>query len=265
MCRKHLGSLFGSGLGVARAAFRWLHGADGIVHYRATEAFERPFCGRCGSTVPAVSHDEGYWHVPAGLLPDDLDARPRSHIFFASRSPLTEIGDALPKHAGYPPGIALPPAAPALAPATQAAVAGSCLCGAVAFAASQSPRRLLNCHCSLCRRKSAAAFGSTLQVPQEAFHFVQGTERIAHYAPSAPRRYATDHCSNCGSPVPSASAGAFVGLPAGTIDTPLPPLPAAHFYVGSKAAWYEIGDAWPRFDARPPPERLTELLQPSRL
>ena len=41
MCRKHYGTLFGTSLGVMRAKFRWLAGADEIVHYRATAAFER--------------------------------------------------------------------------------------------------------------------------------------------------------------------------------------------------------------------------------
>ena len=104
MCRKHHGSLFGTSLGVARTAFRWLEGADEIVHYRATAAFERPFCRHCGSTLPAVSHDERLLDVPAGLLDGDLGARPRTHIFVASRSPLCELDDALPRHDAYPPG-----------------------------------------------------------------------------------------------------------------------------------------------------------------
>ena len=104
MCRKHHGSLFGTSIGVARNAFRWLEGTEEIVHYRATAAFERPFCRRCGSPVPAISHDERYSAVPAGLLDGDPGARPRAHIFVASRSPLVELHDALPQHAGYPPG-----------------------------------------------------------------------------------------------------------------------------------------------------------------
>ena len=260
MCRKHHGSLFGTGLGVAQAAFRWLAGAGEIVHYRATDAFERPFCRRCGSTVPAVSHDERYWHVPAGLLDCDPGARPRSHIFFASRSPFTEVADALPKHPAYPPGIELPIVAAARATEPHAAVAGNCLCGAVAFAASQCPLTLLNCHCALCRRKHAAAFSSTLRVPHAAFRWLRGAERVASYALPVPRRYETDFCADCGSPVPSAPpSSAAVSLPVGAIDTPLPPLPAAHLYVGSKAPWYEITDAWPQFYELPPPERLKEL------
>ena len=49
MCRKHSGSFHGTGVGVPRERFRWLSGEDQIAHYRATGAFERPFCRRCGS------------------------------------------------------------------------------------------------------------------------------------------------------------------------------------------------------------------------
>jgi hypothetical protein len=260
MCRKHHGSLFGTGLGVARAALRWLRDTDATVHYRATEAFERPFCRHCGSTVPGISHDDRYWHVPAGLLDGDVGARPRTHIFVASRSPLVELDDALPKHAGYPPGIELPVVTAARM--HDAAVAGSCLCGALAFAATTLPHRLVNCHCSRCRRSRAAAFASTLLVPHEAFHWVRGAERVRSYVLPAPQRYGTDFCADCGSPAPSAQPGSpVVMLPAGAIDTPLPRVPGVHVYVGSKAAWYEIADAWPQFEELPPPERFTEFFR----
>ncbi len=262
MCRKHHGSLFATSLGVAQAAFRWLEGTDEIVHYRATAAFERPFCRRCGSTVPAVSHDERYWHVPAGLLDGDPGARPRTHIFAASRSPLAELDDVLPRHAAYPPGIALPIVETPRVHDASAAVRGGCLCGTVAFAAAATPRRLVNCYCSLCRRSRATAFSSTLLVAHGAFRWVQGAERVRRYALPAPRQYATEFCADCGSLVPSAAAGSPIAmLPAGAIDTPLPPLPAVHLYVGSKAPWYEIADDWPQFAELPPPERLTEFFQ----
>src|SRR5688572_10144866 len=195
MCRKHHGSLFNTSLGVTRGAFLWLRGDEGIVHYRATPAFERPFCGRCGSTVPALSYDERYWHVPAGLLDADPLVRPRTHIFVASRSPLVELDDVLPRHAAYPPAIALstandggsaanagsnlrPTVATRRAHDDSAAVVGSCLCGAVAFAATELPRRVVNCHCSMCRRSRAAAFSSTLYVRSGEFRWVRGEERV---------------------------------------------------------------------------------------
>jgi hypothetical protein len=261
MCRKHYGSLFGTSLGVARAAFGWLEGTSEIVHYRATAAFERPFCRRCGSTLPGASEEEGYWNVPAGLLDADPGARPRTHIFVASRSPLTALDDELPRHDAYPPRTELP-TVPTRAPLDGAAVSGSCLCGAVRFATSVLPKQVVHCYCSLCRRSRAAAFSSTLLAPRDAFRWERGEARIAHYALPRPRKYGTDFCADCGSVVPgAASESPTVMLPAGAVDSPLPTLPAVHLYVGSKAPWYEIVDAWPQFAELPPPERFTEVFR----
>jgi hypothetical protein len=261
MCRKHSGSLFSSGLGVAREALTWLREPATIVRYRATPAFERPFCRECGSTAPGASHDERYLHVPAGLLDEDPGARPRSQIFTASRSPLTDLDATLPQHAAWPPGIDLPLVEAPRAAEPGAAVAGSCLCNAVAFAATELPRNVLHCHCSLCRKESGAAFASTLSVPRSAFRWLRGRERVRRFAAPAPRGRAAHFCADCGSPVAGDDAGPLlVALPAGAIDTPLPQLPAAHAYVGSKAPWYEIRDSWPQYAAEPPAE-ITDSAQ----
>jgi hypothetical protein len=262
MCRKQHGTLFGTGLGVAAERFRWLRGKDAVVHYRATAAFERPFCAQCGSAVPALSHEPGTWHVPAGLVAGDVAARPRSHIFVAVKSPLCSIADALPQYAEYPPGIALRAADTQTARPPASGVSGSCLCGAVAFEATATPRRVVNCYCSLCRRRSGAAFASTLFVAADSFRWRSGEERVRHYALPAPRTYAADFCAACGGPAPLVMAGSPLAmLPAGAIDTPLPALPAVHLYVDSKAPWCNIGDADPQFAELPPPERFDELFQ----
>lgn len=260
MCRKQHGTLFGTGLGVAAAHFRWVAGEDTVVHYRATAAFERPFCAACGSAVPAPAHAAGTWHVPAGLVDGDIRARPRSHIFVASKSPLTTIADALPQHAAYPPRIGLRAveAQPPVPPAN--GVSGSCLCGAVAFEASATPRLVVNCYCSLCRRRSGAGFASTLLVATDAFRWRSGQKRVRHFALPASRTYAADFCAACGSAVPLVMVGSPLAmLPAGAIDSVLPTLPAVHLYVGSKAAWCEIGGAGEQFTESPPAERFAEL------
>ena len=280
LCRKHHGSLFGTGLGVARDRFEWLRGADDVVHYSATTAFERPFCRHCGSTLPAVSHDDRFWHVPAGLLDGDPGARPRSHIFVASKSPLYELADALPHHAAYPPGLDVPTSERRTAPTASGTITGSCLCDGIAFSATAVLRRLVNCYCSLCRRRSGAAFTSTLLVPTADFRWAHGETRIRHYAMPSPRQYSCDFCPDCGSPTASVITGQpRVFLPAGAIDDPwkspkgdteLPPLSAVHVYVGSKAPWVAITDDGPQFAELPPAtlgsprrgaERFTEFFQ----
>ena len=253
MCRKQHGVLFGTGLGVPRERFRWLSGSDSIVHYRATAAFERPFCRRCGSTVPAESGLLDVLHVPAGLMDGDLGELPRAHIFVASKATCFTISDELPQFAAYPPGVDLPVVAENATPASSGRVRGSCLCNAVGFELDGAPQRLVNCYCSLCRRSRGAPFGSTVFTTQQQFRWLRGRERIRVYRLPPPRSYEVDFCTQCGSLVPTVIPEMSLALlPAGALDTALPPLPIVHIHTASKAPWYEITDRWPQFDEMPP-------------
>lgn len=242
MCRKQSGALFGTSLGVAEERFRWLAGEGEIEPYRASAAFERPFCPRCGGKVPARSHEASSWTVPAGLLRDDVGARPRSHIFVASKSPLVEIGDDLPKHAAYPPGIDLPSVTVAPRPRGADAIEGSCLCGEVLFASSALPVEIVHCHSAPCRASSGAAFASFVAVSTAAFSWKQGEERVRLYTAASEHRAA--FCATCGSAAPLlADDRAAMLLPAGTLDTALDPQRLRHVHQGAKAPWYEPAHA----------------------
>jgi hypothetical protein len=260
LCRKHHGSLFSTGLGVARERLQWRSGAADIVHYRSSAAFERPFCRLCGSTVPGVTQDENFLHVPAGLLQGDPGARPRSHIFVDSRSPLTTIADGLPQHGTYPGATGLPAIDTKPRERGAGGIVGSCLCNAVAFSSAALPRHFVSCHCSLCRRQTGAAFKSTLFAAIESFRWLRGEDKIRRYAVPPPSRHDADFCGDCGSPVPRLLQATAM-LPAGSIDSKLPPLPAVHIYVASKAPWYEIADDGPQFAELPPPEQFTRYFR----
>jgi hypothetical protein len=219
--------------------------------------------------VPGVSHDDAFLHVPAGLLDELSSARPRSHIFVASKSPLVTIADALPQHAAYPSGTDVPAIERRVAPTAAGTIAGSCLCGDVAFEVAEVPQRVVNCYCSLCRRRSGAGFTSSLVASADRFRWLRGASQARHYTlpgsrehpPRAvPRGYAADFCARCGSPLPSVAADTAL-LPAGSIDTPLQPLPALHLFAGSKAPWVTIADDGPRFDELPPARQLKDLLR----
>jgi hypothetical protein len=241
MCRKQSGALFGTSLGVAERCFRWLAGAEEVEHYRSSTAFERPFCRRCGAKVPARSHEADSWTVPAGLVREDVGIRPRSHIFVASKSPLVEIVDALPQHAAYPPGVALPSVAVAPRPRGTAALEGSCLCGEVLFASGDRPREIAHCHCAPCRASSGAAFTSFVAVTAAAFRWVRGKERVRLYRPAEGRAHGAAFCATCGSAAPLlADQRTEMLLPAGALDTDLDPLPSRHLHYDGKAPWYEV-------------------------
>jgi hypothetical protein len=259
MCRKQHGTLYGCGVGVARERFEWRSGERDIVHYRATEGFERPFCRRCGSKVPGVSHLGDVLVVPAGALDASFAERPRTHIFVGSKSPLTSIDDGLPQYAAYPPGVDLPVVERPVAATRRGTVTGGCLCGAIGFEVQGALNRIVHCHCSLCRRSRGTPFASTLFTSPDRFRW-RGRERLRSYRLPAPRTYETDFCSTCGSLAPTVVPDfRFVLIPAGSIDTSLSPLPGVHIYAGSRAQWHDIADAEPRFEEMPPPERFNEF------
>ena len=257
MCRKHHGSLFSAGLGVEAERCDWLTGEEEIIHYRSSPAFERPFCRHCGSKVPGVSQLPDVMVVPAGTLEDDFDMVPRAHIFVGSKSPLTVLNDALPKFDAYPPGVRLPSVQRPAPRSTPGIVVGSCLCGAVSYEADGKVHRAVHCHCSLCRRSRGAPYSTTLFAAPDRFRWTRGADMVGSYRLARPRTYGSNFCEQCGSLVPMFVADyGIVILPAGSVDTQLERLPAAHIYVGSKARWETICDDWPQFNELPPPEQI---------
>ncbi len=261
MCRKHHGSLFGTTVGVERSNFRWLQGEDAVVHYRSSEAFERPFCAHCGSVLPDVSGEAAI--CPAGTLADDLDAKPRAHIFVSSKSPMCEIHDDLRRFDEYPPGYGQAVSAPRnpAAGTADSTLHGSCLCGAVAFEIDEQPRNLVNCHCSRCRKSRGAAHGTNFFVRLEKLRWTRGAEKVRSYKVPDAQIFTTSFCTDCGSKLPAAfSPIKRYIVPAGALDTPLPLKPGINIHVSSKAAWFDIRDGLEQFDAMPPMDRVKEVM-----
>jgi len=126
-------------------------------------------------------------------------------------------------------------------------VRGSCLCGGVTYEISGEVSPIGQCHCSLCRKTSGSAAGSTLYAKSDGFRFLSGESLIASY--SRPSGYTSTFCSRCGSPLPAAAkSGGFHYVPAGTLDDdPGHGRVAVHIYVGSKAAWNVISDEMPQY------------------
>ena len=258
MCRKHHGSLYGTTVGVDPQNFRWLAGEKAITHYRSSDAFERPFCSHCGSVVPDTI--SGTVIVPAGNLENDLDMKPRAHIFVGSRSPMGgPITDSLRRFDEYPPGYGNAVERPA-AVLQDGVVQGSCLCGQVAFEIDATPKKMVNCHCSRCRRSRGAAHGTNVFTRRDDLRWVRGAEHVRTYKVPDAMLFANTFCDTCGSKLPALMEkfGLYL-VPVGVLDTTLDLTPGINIYVGSKAPWFDITDTLPQFEAMPPRERFAEL------
>ena len=127
---------------------------------------------------------------------------------------------------------------------------GSCLCGAVKYEVRGELGAAIYCHCSLCRKATATAFATNAPVAASDFVIIEGESMLKAFgsSPGVHRFF----CSNCGSPIISRrdSMPNVVRLRLGTLDTPLPASPTAHYFVASKAEWYEIHDGLPQFAER---------------
>jgi len=99
-CRKSSGSAYLAGVGVE--GLRFVAGREYVRVFElpAREeppGYRRPFCGFCGSPVPAPDARGGWAEVPAGLLDDDPGWSPDRHIFVEHRAAWTPTGDGLPE------------------------------------------------------------------------------------------------------------------------------------------------------------------------
>lgn len=125
----------------------------------------------------------------------------------------------------------------------------SCLCGSVAWEIDGVLELMSHCHCSRCRKVHGSPFATYVAAPAAGFR-LRGGEHVVRWRsmPGVDRSF----CGRCGSVVPGVESGERIFVPAGNFDDDPGARPLAHIFVASKAPWYEIPDALPRFDAFPP-------------
>lgn len=125
-------------------------------------------------------------------------------------------------------------------------VKGSCLCGGIRYEVNGTFGTVVNCHCSMCRKATGAAFRTRATVATASFRWLAGESLISKYE-SSPGETRT-FCRVCGSTLPTffRDHPDQIGLPLGTLDDDPGVRPVAHVFVGSKAAWFEITDALPQ-------------------
>ena len=126
-----------------------------------------------------------------------------------------------------------------------------CLCGGVRIAVSGRVGPLVHCHCSRCRTASGSAFSSNVNVRRAYWRWESG-EDLVRELESSPGVYRA-FCSTCGSPIYSRwdAQPDMLRLRLGLVNEDPGRRALAHFWVGSKAPWFEITDGLPRFERGP--------------
>ncbi len=129
---------------------------------------------------------------------------------------------------------------------------GSCLCSRVRFEVVEPLRPFGNCHCSMCRKATGAAFWTCGPATVSSFSWLSGEDTVAWYESSPGSR--RGFCSNCGSTLVMRDR-AFpdtIGFSIAALDTNPATGPVMNIFVGSKAPWFDITDALPSYHEVPP-------------
>ena len=252
MCRKSHGSPFATYVSAEASGFAWLGGEEHILRYRSSEQVERCFCDRCGSAVPELVDGKAW--MPAGCLDEDPGTRPYAHIFTASKAPWYTIPeDGLLRYDTYQPESVLAAFERTREVASEPGwVRGTCLCAGVAYELAIGTWTVMQCHCSRCRKGRAAAHGGNMFAEAAQLRWLRGTELLRTYKVPEAERFAQTFCTRCGSPQPRAAGTTRYVVPASTLEADPGISAVRHIFVGSKAPWFEIRDAWPQFETLPP-------------
>lgn len=122
-------------------------------------------------------------------------------------------------------------------------IKGECNCGAVQFEIDAEPSGIYVCHCSICRRSTGSNGIAVVVVANEHFRWLGGQEQIVLWHKPG-TQWETWFCKVCGAPVPGHNDPERMFVPAGSITAGGDALRVIHhIWVGSKAAWDEIGDS----------------------
>jgi len=117
-------------------------------------------------------------------------------------------------------------------------LAGSCLCGRVAYEADAVIDGLIHCHCQSCRKAHGAAMSSIAAVPRQRFRWTRGEAGLKSFE-SSPGKLRW-FCAECGSHIMAERVGhATVMLRLGCLDTPVEVERQSHIWRSDAASWYD--------------------------
>lgn len=134
-------------------------------------------------------------------------------------------------------------------------LAGSCLCGSVAFEITGAAKHFYHCHCSRCRKATGTGHASNIIMRPDSVKWIAGEKLLKRYRVPEAKRFMTTFCGNCGSPMPRVAPDESVAVvPAGSLDKDPGIEPQARIMAGSRVKWSCDDSELPCFDAYPPAE-----------
>ena len=116
-------------------------------------------------------------------------------------------------------------------------ITGGCFCGSIRYSVEGPVPRIVNCHCTMCRRTSGAPFVTWLVVAEDRFSYTQGTPKKLQSSDHGERYF----CASCGTPVVCivGGPGEHVDITLGSLDNPEAFEPNLEIYTDTRLAWVQ--------------------------
>lgn len=127
---------------------------------------------------------------------------------------------------------------------------GGCQCGGVRYEATGAPVMAAICHCSMCRRASAAPVVAWAMFQESLVVFTRDQPKIYASSEGAQRGF----CEACGTQISFSAAyiPGMIDITIGSMDQPDAITPQLHYWHSRHLAWAEFADDLPRHAEFPP-------------
>jgi hypothetical protein len=127
---------------------------------------------------------------------------------------------------------------------------GGCQCGAVRYAVRGAPLLAAICHCTMCRRASAAPAVAWAMFAQDQMRFTRGPPAIYASSPEAQRGF----CATCGTQISFMASfiPGLIDITIGSLDQPEAITPTLHYWHDKRLSWVRFDDGLPRYPEFPP-------------
>ena len=134
-----------------------------------------------------------------------------------------------------------------MAEQTQVAT-GGCMCGAIRYKASGTPKGSGYCHCRSCRHHTGAPVVAFVDFTPEQVQWLSGNRRRYESSTGIFRAF----CPDCGSSIARLWLDeATTWLCIGTLDAPELVAPKYHMFTEEQIPWLDIDDELPRYPRYP--------------
>ena len=112
---------------------------------------------------------------------------------------------------------------------------GGCLCSAIRYRITGTPRSSVICHCASCRRASGAPTVAWLTVDRDRFEVLRGATRVFDSSPGVSRRF----CADCGSALTyeNSKSPATIDITTASLDDPGAFPPTVEVWLDHRIFW----------------------------